>query len=168
MKPIFGLLSEFPVHWRRNCSCEHPHLWIESLVSPKFILDNTPKLSQKDTVEAIFFQSTEKNSTKIFQLIWRFFGGNKNHCGITQLQSSIHLSSFQASVAKRCLVRSLFLYFGVYRWLPRYSHLTRVSIRYSACMARYKQEKQVQLDAVLTCLICTRVASQVQSCTLTC
>ena len=72
-------------------------------------------------------------------------------------------------VAKRCLVRSLFPYFSVHHWLPRYSHLTRVSIRYSvgfASIPRYKQEKQVQLDVVLICPICTRVTSQVQSCTL--
>ena len=33
-------------------------------------------------------------------------------------------------------------------------------------ITRYKQEKQVQLNIVLTHLICTRVASQVQGCTL--
>ncbi len=37
---------------------------------------------------------------------------------------------------------------------------------HSISIASYKQEKQVQLDVVLTHLICTRVASQVQSCTL--
>ncbi len=38
----------------------------------------------------------------------------------------------------------------------------------STSMARYKQEKQVQLDVILTHLIYTRVASQVWSCTLAC
>ncbi len=46
-----------------------------------------------------------------------------------------HLGLFSpreyTSVAKRCLVLSLFLYFSMHRWLPRYSHLTRVSIWYS-------------------------------------
>ncbi len=46
----------------------------------------------------------------------------------------VGLQVIHPPVAKRCLVRSLFLYFSVHRWLPRYSHLTRVSILYSVCI----------------------------------
>ena len=70
--------------------------------------------------------------------------------------------------SKACLVCPLFLYLDMHRWLPRYSHLTYES-KYSVLSmrsARYKQEKQVQLEVVLIRLICTRVALQVPGCTL--
>ena len=42
-------------------------------------------------------------------------------------------------VVKWCLVYPLFPYFSVHHWLPRYSHLTRVSIWYSVHIPRVLQ-----------------------------
>ncbi len=42
-------------------------------------------------------------------------------------------------VAKWCLVRSLFPYSSVHRWLPGYSHLMRMSIQYSVCIPQVLQ-----------------------------
>ncbi len=88
---------------------------------------------------------------------------------IFKQKAPLDLSHCAGSVVTRCLV-SLIHSFSVHRRLPHmFSSLKCeywVLSMHPASIARYKQEKQVQLEYVLTHLICTRASSQVRVCTL--